>query len=118
MHMRFRASEEQVLAIGALAVNASAPQGMGYLQYDSTRKFSGEDLRDHFGRWGLNLDYVGGRMVKLTINRVRGAEGVWEVSGAKPREDYQSWCEKYPTYRALIEAIGIEPATEESTCSP
>lgn len=54
-------------------------------------------------------DYVFGRMMKLTLRY--GADWV-EFADSTPRPDYQSWCIKYPSYRALIdEAIaGLKQA--------
>lgn len=46
-------------------------------------------------------DYVFGRMMKLMIGF--DDHGVTVRSDA-PKPDYQSWCRKYPTYQALIEA--------------
>lgn len=46
-------------------------------------------------------DYVFGRMMKLSV---RWDETGVSVPDSEPRGDYQAWCGKYPSYKALIEA--------------
>lgn len=48
-------------------------------------------------------DYVFGRMMKLTLRWDNETNEI-EISEAIPRADYQSWCRKYPSYKALIDA--------------
>lgn len=46
-------------------------------------------------------DYVMGRMMKMNV--IFGSNFI-EMSDAPPRSDYQSWCRKYKTAQALIDA--------------
>src|SRR6266446_1478173 len=46
-------------------------------------------------------DYVFGRMMKLGL---QWGKDFVEFRDSVPRPDYQSWCRKYPTYEALIQA--------------
>jgi len=95
----FKATEEQIKQIAANAVNASIPMGMGFLQA-TNKEFKSTEF--DLTKSGLNLDYVQGRMVKLTINRLENNK--WIIVGSA-RADYQSWVSKYPTNRALVESI-------------
>ena len=106
--MKFKATEEQINQIAANAVNASSPMGMGYLQFDQGKVYGSSDFNHPYDetRPRFSLDYVDGRMVKLHLARV--ADGIWSTSDREPTSDYQSWCRKYPTYRALVESVGAE----------
>jgi len=54
-------------------------------------------------------DYVFGRMMKFGL-RIHGKDLV--VHETELRPDYQEWCHKYPTYKALIDAavVSLQPA--------
>jgi len=104
----FRATDEQIKTIMANACNASTPMGMGRLHYDASEEFKPDDFNlsekdDAF------LDYVQGRMVKLLIKRLK--DGNWSMRN-EVREDYQSWCRKYPTAFGLVESAGITEFVE------
>lgn len=103
--MKFKASAEQMAEIMANAYNASVSVGLGYLSASpasiSKKDFlSAAEYVDEKGY--LSLDYVQGRMVKLHMER---KDGFWQVPDHPPRADYQSWCQRYPDYKALIETV-------------
>lgn len=99
--MKFTATDDQIREMCALACAASIPVGMGFLHYNREDRYSGVkfDIED-----GAYLDYVDGRMVKLTIHK--RPNDVWEIP-RDARADYQSWVRMYPTNRALAEAAGV-----------
>lgn len=102
-------TEDQVKQMAANAVNAASPMGLGHLH--ATRKeFKPEDFQVDDG-W-LSLDYVQGRMTKLTVLCL--GDNKWSVTDQEPRADYQSWCYQYPTYQALAESAGM--SVEASPC--
>ncbi len=106
--IKFKATEDQIAEIGANAVNASKPVGLGHMSFtgqkiSQARIFQCIDL--NAGRGGLSLDYVQGRMVKLNIWK-KGEH--WEINDHADPE-YQSWCCKYPTVIALLNSVaGVE----------
>jgi hypothetical protein len=102
--IKFRASKEQLCQIMANAVNASAPMGMGFLRYDKTKQYKPEDFEDNVASGNLELDYVDGRMVKLSIRSAE--EDTYTLR--EPRPDYQSWCRKYHTVADLVTSAGAE----------
>lgn len=108
MSLKFNATKEQIQQMAANAVNASVPVGLGFLHHDGSKVFKLEEF-DFDLKWGLHLDYIGGRMVKLDFNPVKGEENKWEPGCGceSPRSDYQSWCWKYPTLNDLFESVGI-----------
>jgi len=103
--MKIRATDEQVQKMCALAAQASRPVGMGFLHFDSDTVFKPEDFRVLPEDRGVYLDYVQGRMVKLSLRRV--AAGVWEAA-AQISPDYESWIRTYPSYADLARAAGAE----------
>ncbi len=108
----FRATEDQVKQMMALATNASAPAGLGHL-HATNKVFKPEDF-EIVGGFCI-LDYVQGRMVKFSAHRVNG--DIWAAS-EHVRPDYQSWAWKYPSYGQLARAAGGElveaPVGEEA----
>jgi len=107
--MKFVATEDQVRQMAVNAVKASSPMGMGYLHFDADAEFHTDDFPiDNFG---LNLDYIQGRMVKLTLRKLENNE--WETCGRDtPTPDYQSWVRKYPTYEDLCASVGVTEILE------
>jgi len=97
--MKFQATEQQIKQIAANAVNASKPMGMGFFHYQAGSNFSADD----FGVTdsGLYLDYVEGRMVKLSTHRRKNE---WEIND-NISADYQSWICKYPTVQDLVNSV-------------
>lgn len=103
--MKFNATKEQLLCIMANAVNASIPVGMGFLQYQN-KAYSVHDMEPYVidnERIFADLDYVDGRMVKLTIFK----EDSQYLIRNNFRADYQSFVRVYPTVEALIKSAGI-----------
>ena len=101
------AKEAMWLAYGA----AGGPFGMGFMQVKAdaakeevwSRAFN---MGDYAGRGGMppsevNGDYVFGRMLKLRFS-IKGDS--LEIPDHEPRNDYQAWCDDYPTYAALFDA--------------
>ncbi len=100
--MIFQATEQQLLTIAANAVNASKPKGMGFL-LATDQVFQPSDFKlDDCG--GLSVDYVQGRMVKLTIRRSGGTHSIPDVF----RSDFQSFAHTYPTPQDLLKSAGVE----------
>jgi len=106
--MEFKATEEQVKQIAVNAVTASAPMGMGFLHHQPDQEFKPDDFK--IDKFGLSLDYVQGRMVKLSIGKTEN--GNWQIHG-EPRSDYQSWIQKYSTNEELIKSVGAEPVDKD-----
>ena len=98
----FKATEEQILKLGANAVNAASPMGMGFLHFQE-KEYTAEDIGPCLSEWGLDIDYFEGRMTKLHIRREKDG---WDEPG-EPRSDYQSWCSKYPTFKDLAQSVGV-----------
>lgn len=92
-----------------LAYESSKVTGMGRLRatQDATEESVWANIQDHgdypehaYPRLGTAYaDYVFGRMMKLSFDW--GKDYV-EFSDAPIREDYQSWCWKYPTNEVLV----------------
>jgi hypothetical protein len=110
--MRFKATDEQVMKMCALAVAASSPVGMGFLHYSPDHTFEPEDFAGSLNPHGAFLDYVSGRMVKLTLFRT-DEPGVWEAADMIS-SDCQSWIFTYPSYGALATAAGAQVSPTEA----
>jgi hypothetical protein len=109
--MYFKATDEQVKAIAALACNAAQPVGAGWIHYQANRLFTTADFKIETYNTlprELSLDYVQGRQGKLCIVEDAGIPGIWIITrGDNPHPEYQSWCHRYPTEEAIIKAAGI-----------
>lgn len=106
--MIFKATPEQVAQIAVNAILVSRPAGMGFLHYNPKQAFETTDFmpRDY----GIDLDYVCGRMVKLRIKDMK--DGTWETRSINPDVEYQSWATRYSTYEALVTSVpGVEVVT-------
>jgi hypothetical protein len=107
--MQFKATDAQILEVFRLAINASMAMGLGMIHYQAkdwdTEKVT-TIFEPHLNRPSITLDYVEGRMVKLSVRRM--PEGEWLITDKAPNVEYESWCTKYPTYPALLRAAGIE----------
>lgn len=118
--MEFKASLKQIKKVCVLACEASVPVGKGHAHYNPDQVFKEDDFDFKFSNMqaSVHLDYVGGRMVKLALFAKNAwsndeEEIIWRVTDSAPKSDYQSWVRKYPTYRALLEASGINLPDEE-----
>lgn len=103
--MKFNATKKQLLCIMANAVNASIPVGMGFLQYQD-KTYSVQDMERYVRddeEIFADLDYVDGRMVKLTIFKEDGQYFIRDSFTA----DYQSFVRVYPTVEQLIKSADI-----------
>ena len=107
----FNATEDQLFALCENAFKNSKPVGYGALQFKPGHQFERSwivFIRDY-----LNLDYVMGRMVKITIKKIKHKSGyAYSINSRakfdeKPDPEYQSWCHKFPTYDDLFKASGI-----------
>ena len=104
--MAFTATEEQVKQMAAAAINESHAVGLGALHF-RVKVYTTADIV--MTDWGVSLDYVDGRMVKLYIRRNDADPTRWECGRMpKPRLDYQSWAATYPTYEALAKSVGVQ----------
>ena len=98
--MVIKATDEQVIEMGKLAILASQPMGMGFLHHDPG--LAKDDIALVVEHGGLYIDYYMGRMVKFNARKsVDGKE--WSFSDSI-RSDYQSWIGTYPGYQALFDA--------------
>lgn len=103
--IKFRATEDQIRKIAVNAIHASSPMGMGYLHFVPGDHFKPEDISIS-PKVGIYLDYVQGRMVKLSI--IFEGDNTWTMSNDLDVE-YQSWAAKYPTGEDLLKSVeGIE----------
>ena len=98
--MELACTDEQVKQMAAVAINASQPMGMGFLQFNPKEVATSVDVEIH--RNSLHVDYHGGRMVKFHAHRIEA--GKWSFAD-ELRPDYQSWCHKYHSYTDLLDAI-------------
>ena len=92
---------EQVAARAiCLAFDASKPIGMGVLEYSVAHKIP-EDrvLADFKSDGAVHTDYIGGRMMKLSLSVTE--EGVG-YPYTEPNSEYQSWVDTYATYEDLL----------------
>lgn len=98
--MKFNATEAQARQVAANAVNASKPMGMGFLHFDSGSVFTELDI-PVAGDGSIYLDYVQGRMVKLSIAKREDGYEIRDSISA----DYQSWICEYPTVEDLVNSV-------------
>ena len=75
--MQFKATNQEMKTIIANAYNASRPMGLGFLHV-TPEDFAPADILDEtISRNFISLDYVRGRMVKLSMQRVPGVDNTW-----------------------------------------
>lgn len=104
--MKFKATKNQLLCIMANAVNFSRPVGLGFLQFED-KIYSPEDMEKYIlndDTIFADLDYVDGRMVKLTIFK----EGSQYVIKDNFSLGYQSFANRYPTVSELLKSVNIK----------
>ena len=107
MSITFKATNDQLMQMGANATNASAIVGMGAFQAMShPDKISPEFFREWVEvHMRMDLDYVAGRMVKLYIEFL--GDQVWKINNTNINIEYQSWGGKYSTYPDLLNSVNI-----------
>ena len=89
--MKFEATEQQIKEIAVEAITYSKPLGLGSPQALDELDIKPEDIK--LNEYGLALDYVKGRCVKLFIRRGL-PEGSWHIDDiANP--EYQTWARRY-----------------------
>lgn len=93
------ATKDQVIEMGKLAVLASRPVGMGFLQHQANLTKDQIALEPERGG-DLYIDYYMGRMVKFSARKVEGGYRFSDTISP----DYESWIIDYPDYRALYDA--------------
>lgn len=104
--MKFKATRNQLLCIMANAVNFSRPVGLGFLQFED-KIYSPEDMEKYIlndDTIFADLDYVDGRMVKLTIFK----EGSQYVIKDNFSLGYQSFANRYPNVSELLKSVNIK----------
>lgn len=91
-------TDKQVIKMAKLAILASVPMGMGFLHHkpNMTKNDINIEIKDN----GLNIDYYQGRMVKFYANK---NEDDWSFGKVHP--EYQSWCNKYNSYKTLAKKV-------------
>ena len=99
--MKFEATEQQIKEIAVKAITYSKPLGWGLLEALDEIDIKPEDIK--LDEYGLALDYVKGRCVKLFIRR-----GLPEGSGhidhiADP--EYQTWVRRYGSNETLVSSV-------------
>jgi len=105
--MKFKATVDQIRELARLAVNASMPVGLGFLQFER-KDYSTDDMVFQSQKGdGFHIDYFRGRMVKLHLF-YDATSDLWETPEQEPDPEYQSWCHKYPTWKSLLDAAGVK----------
>ena len=108
--IKFTATADQLLKIAANAVIASRPGGMGFLHFQD-KFYVWQEMEQYMRGDGtpdtpvVSLDYVDGRMVKLTIFNAERPGEYYIRDNFRP--DYQSFCGTYPRVRDLIGSVGL-----------
>jgi hypothetical protein len=104
--MKFEATEQQIKEIAIKAITYSKPLGLGFFQA-SEIDIKSEDIK--LDEYGLALDYVKGRCVKLFIRRGT-PEGSWHIDNiADPK--YQTWARRFVSNEALVGSVLEEGKT-------
>lgn len=104
--MIIEVKRNQLASLVTKVINASKPMGMGFLQY-ANKNYTEDEINDAvlnpFVNKDIDVDYFGGRMVKLHMQYQKEDEDkiYYEV---RPDLDieYQSWCSKYKTWEDLF----------------
>ena len=103
--MEFHLTDNHVKRMAAAAINASKAVGLGWMHFDKTATITVDDVHIIQGDNQLSIDYYQGRMVKFHARRID--KDKWNFSPDNLTPDYQSWCEKYPTWEHLFEATNV-----------
>jgi hypothetical protein len=100
--MKFEATEQQIKEIAVKAITYSKPLGLGFLQALDELDIKPEDIKLD-DEYGLALDYVKGRCVKLFIRRGL-TEGSWHIDNIADPE-YQTWTRRYGSNETLVSSV-------------
>lgn len=98
--MRFQATEKQIKWIAVKAIDASKPLDSEAMSYLPAPILDPEDI--NLTEWGLRLDDVAGRSVKLFINRQEN--NWWHVEDSVDPE-HQAWVRRYASIETLIGSV-------------
>jgi hypothetical protein len=99
--MKFEATEQQIKEIAVKAITYSKPLGWGLLEALDEIDIKPEDIK--LDEYGLALDYVKGRCVKLFIRRGL-PEGSWHIDHIADPE-YQTWVRRYGSNETLVSSV-------------
>jgi hypothetical protein len=97
LYIKFKANNDQLKVIAANAVNASRPEGLGYLHFKNRIIFPDEIKKP------MDIDYYEGRMVKLHIRKNK--DDLFILNEVD--EEYQSWKKTYKTAEHLLRESGV-----------
>jgi hypothetical protein len=106
--MRFKATDEQVMKMCALAVAASSPVGMGFLHYSPDHTFEPEDFAGSLNPHGAFLDYVRLPVLDLHLSVVRSAGHRGRRSGFSHRSADGRRSELMEKSKDIVEAQVVE----------
>lgn len=99
-----------------LAYKASSVVGLGILQaQDDVTEEEVWNVTEPLPQKQRKIacgDYIYGRMTKLSMEL---KDDSVLVPDTDPQPSYESWCHKYPTYKALIDAAVLELSTETAS---
>jgi hypothetical protein len=98
--MEFKATEQEIKEIAVKAITYSKPLGLGFLRAGEI-DIKPESIK--LDEYGLALDYVKGRCVKLFIRRGL-PEGSWHIDNTANPE-YQTWAHRYGSNEALVSSV-------------
>ena len=99
--MKFKATEQQIQEIAVKAITYSKPLGLDFFEPLGNIDIKPEDIK--LDEYGLALDYVEGRCVKLFIRRGL-PEGSWHIDDpANP--EYQTWVRRYGSNETLVSSV-------------
>ena len=99
--MEFKATEQQIKEIAVKAITHSKPLGLGLFEALGEIDITPEDIK--LDEYGLDLDYVKGRCVKLFIRRGL-PEGSWHIDNIADPE-YQTWVCRYGSNETLVSSV-------------
>lgn len=108
----FNANKEQLLNLGKNLFNASKPVGNSHKIYDPNEQFDPNWI-EFYDNNRIYLDYLGGRIVKVSLSKIRWFPGYEFAINArseaadKPKLPRQSWATTYPCYEDLFKASDI-----------
>jgi len=101
--MKFEATEQQIREIAVKAITYSKPLGLGFLETLGEIDIKPENIK--LDEYGLALDYVKGRCVKLFIRRgLPEGSCNWHIDNIADPE-YQTWARRYVSNETLVSSV-------------